>query len=534
MISWKDFVGPVFDRVFGGSKEKYNAEAAKYNREVDIATLQLGLRRFGHELELNDQGILDAQFRAGVAQRGVDQAVAEAATEQLRRVYLRDVSESEALQTEALARGRFDISALQTRVRQAQVSMEASVDRETRNVLAAEAARDDRLFDAAALVRGERSQQLDVMARAARDVYGAGVATRQARTGRIGAAERRLDVGERQQQRTQRAERGVLGARRGTVGAEALALAGTTQAGLGAIGTQRAATRLGGQVGRQALMEGRDDAIGGALVQSAARGVRGSSSAVAEAEAREAYRKELVLQQAEESTAMAGLARSEAEIQGRARVGGARTGQAITELDRDRAVLDRRGAEYAADLAVSRADLSVGRAEIGEAGVRARSEYAVGEAGRDVERQRLAYEAEDSETGRLLARAQRGRARAELRGREGVRLWQTDLAESEYAMAETERDARFEEAAMRRRRGLVEVADSEDREGRLEIQGLDAETRRRRELMTQDELDRDNDMVRLEVEFAKWQLKRLPSLPPAAAMRNERFIRDVLSNMGSR
>ena len=197
-------------------------------------------------------------------------------------------------------------------------------------------------------------------------------------------------------------------------------------------------------------------------------------------------------------------------------------------------MLTRRDEEYRADLGVSRADLGVGRAEIGEAAVRARSEYAIGEAGREVERARLAYEAEDSETARLVGRAQRGRARAELRGREGVRMWQSDLAESELGLAGTERDAQMEQAAMRRRRGLVEIADSVDREGRIEIQGLDAETRRRRELMTEDELRRDNDMTVLESEFAKWQLERLPDLPSGAAMRNERFIRNVLSSMGRR
>ena len=321
MFSWTDFIGPVFDRFFGGTGEKYNAEVAKYNREVDITTLQLALRRFGHEIELNDQGILDAQFRAGVAQRGIDQAVSEAATEQFRRTYLRDLSESEALRTEALATGRYDVAALRQRVRQAQLDAEESVDLATRNVLSAEESREDRLFDAASLVRRQRGEQLNVMAQTARDVYGAGERTREARLGRIGAASTRLDVGEAAQRRTQAAERGLLGARRATVAAEELALTGTTQGALGAIGTQRRATRIGGQIGRQALMEQRDDAIGAGLVGAAARGVSGSSSAVAEAEAREAYRKEVVLQQVEEDVAMAGLARQEAEVRSRALVG---------------------------------------------------------------------------------------------------------------------------------------------------------------------------------------------------------------------
>lgn len=109
-----------------------------------------------------------------------------------------------------------------------------------------------------------------------------------------------------------------------------------------------------------------------------------------------------------------------------------------------------------------------------------------------------------------------------------------DLARSQYGLETMARDAQLEEAAMRRRRGLLELAESHDREGAIEIRGLDAEVRRRREVMTQDELDRDNDMITLEEEFAKWQLERLPDLPPFAAMRNERFLRDVLSNMGSR
>lgn len=571
-IDLTDLVGPVFDRFFGGAKEKYNEEVAKYNREVDITTLQLALRRFGHEQALNSQGILDAQFRAGVAQRGIIQATDEAATEQLRRTYLRDLSNSEAQRTEYLARGRFNVARNQKRTRMSELRMQASVDQATRNVLFAQESREDRLFNAASIVRQQRRAQMDVLDDVARQVFGAGSRTRDAaRTalgveataaedvllageGTRGARARRLAVGEAAQRQTMQAERGVLGARGQAVSAERRALLETTGTSLAAVAAQRTAVRGASAITRGTLMEQRQEAVGAAQAGAAARGLAVTSSAatVGQAEAQTAHRRELALQQMEERVQMAGLARQESEIRGRALTGQARVGQAFTELHRDAAVLQRRDVEY-------RADVGVSRAELGEAGVRARSEYAVSGARRTargaeleeadvrargtyearmaqsaVDRAGLAYEGIDSETARLVSRMQRERSRIELTGRETVRGRQMEIVRSQFGLETMTRDAQLEEAAMRRRRGLVEVAESQDREGAIQIRALDAEVRRRRELMTEDELQRDNDMIALEQQFAEWQLERLPDLPSGAGARNERFIRDVLTNMGRR
>ena len=186
------------------------------------------------------------------------------------------------------------------------------------------------------------------------------------------------------------------------------------------------------------------------------------------------------------------------------------------------------------DLAVGEARRGAQGAELDEAEVRAEGTYEARMAQSRVDRSRLAYEGVDSETALLLSRAQRARSRTELTGRETIRNRQMDLARSQFGLETMARDAQLEEAAMRRRRGLLEIAESRDREGAIEIRGLDAEVRRRREVMTEDELLRDNDMIALEQQFAEWQLERLPDLPPFAAMRNERFLRDVLSNMGRR
>ena len=355
MFSWKDLIGPAFDRILGGSKDKYNEEVAKYNREVDIATLQLALRRFGHERELNEQGILDAQFRANVAQRGVEQATNEAATEQFRRTYLRDLSESEALRTEYLARGRFDVARDTKRTRMAELRAQGALDQATRNVLFAEEHRDDRLYNAAALVRGQQTAQADVLDDVARRVFGAGQTTRTARRaalavegtaaadvfrageGTRGARSRRLALGAGQQARTMAAEREVVGARSTTLGAERTALRGTTAAGMFSLAEQRRGVIGAGTVSRAVLQEQRAGAGGAALADAASRGLATTSSAatVATAEAETAYRREMALQAMEEDVQLAGIGRQQAELQGRAGTGEARLAQGFTELHRD-------------------------------------------------------------------------------------------------------------------------------------------------------------------------------------------------------
>ena len=542
-IDWKDIL-KVGGTLLGAAGKhrglKEQEEVAKYNREVDVASLHIAMRQLVHDQALADRGIADARFRATVAASGVQQAEFAAGVETQRRSYLAGLAESEASRREALARGRFDVAAGRRDLRLRELLAEGRLDALNRGIVDVETNRDLRLFDAAFDLRSARSAEMDVGDRVASQVLEAGRATRAQQRSLLdvetGTAAQTFEAGRTTRAAQRRGLAATTAAAGRTIRTEEQALQRTSIAARGSIGAQRRGVEIAGRVGRVSRTEEAYLEAGAAQAGEAARGVIGSGSAIARSQEQVALQRDLGLQMVEQDMQMAGLLQREVELETGTGVEAARLGQRRTELHREREVQGaqlaeaeiRAGGEYA----VGAAQRSVRGARLEEEDVAAQGAYDRHMAQSAVGRASLTYDAIDSETGLLVSQAQRSRRYGELDERRGVRALQESLARTEGRMAETERDTELEAAMQRRAKGILDVADSDVRQHQIQQQRWGYESRQREQEYNVDRLEREKDMAVTEHGFAQWQLERLPSVPNFGRARTELGFRSLLEALG--
>ena len=471
MPKWLDDLIDVGGTIIEWSEQdkalRTNAEVARYNRIVDRARLGLYLKQNEKDQRRSIRALSEAWWRGDLSRRGVVLTTLEAENERFRRSYIERAAREEASEIQEIARREGDVATVRRLADQAGLRGEAATDRALGQLLGTESRQESRVYRAGQELR--RRQLVQV--------------------GRSEGAFRR-DVA---------AQRGVLRARRGELAARAEALAETGGAGLRSFAARERAIRGGVAIAREERLEAGYRAVGQAVADTAARGVRGSFSATALAQEGQSMARDLAMQEFEKDVALEDLAYRRKDL--------------VHRVGVEQAQLVRAGAELAAD----------------ETGLEGQS--VTQEAQFATSRQEIRVSGLEAEAGKAVGGAQRAVRRAEIDARAGTRHLRSRVVYWTGEAAQARARSQVAEGERRKYRGLVEVRDSRAREGATELRqrqeqfaGVQAETARQDAVAEQDMQGRYRA-------FAEWQLERLPGLPDYEGMRTGAALGALLESM---
>ena len=523
-MSWWDSIGKGLEAIGvlteWSEKDKairHNAEVAKYNRLLDRINLGLGIKRSEDEVALNDQRIEDMQYQRHIARSDRLHAETVSGFHRDRMTYLGDLADSESRHMMAVTNSRYAAQHADHRVRMAQLRVAGRVDRATLAALDAEHTGEQNILSATLEHSRLQGLALDATGRAATDNYAAG---RHRRSKQVA----RLQVGQIQQQAVAGQERELLGARGRTAAARRRSIMQAGQAQIGAAGARRVRLNRNTEIAQRERIELGARTVGAAVAEEAGRGVSGSGRATAAAEEAKATERDLQVMQLQRDIHLVDMTEREALARADMEAKLAQVDETQARIGRDRASQVRQEAIFAADHAVSFAQLS-------EEDTRARGEYTTQQAQLAAQRGALNLRNVGAQARFDTGVAQRAVTETEVSGRMGYRELQEDAYRKQNRLHADQYLQGRDQAEFRRRRGILDVARAGIDRGESDLRGMRATAQEMGYDTEIDRLNRDTRMAGLEKEFAEWQLDTLPSLPDYEGMRTGNTIRSFLEIM---